>query len=1201
MATPVTVCGHSAVTELMSPPSEATALAPFSGAPLGEALAGRFQVLRFLGAGPVGTAMSARRLEDGADVDLRFARQGAQSDQLLERWARYQLLDHPHVIALQHVEPAGEDWCAVLDSAPEETLHSALPVDWSLESRLLLLEQIAGALASAHDLGLWHGELTPTCVYLDSRKHARLEFTGVSLWTPALPSHSVPLGWQTTDAQHDVKQLGVIAELLLGGKQAATSHLPWLDELQHEDPLRRPPANDVVRRLRLVQREQPDIGDTLCAAVSSSNAHTPPASDQARQRVGRFELEHLLGEGGMGSVYSAVDVASGQRVALKLLRSDLVANEAVRYRFRKEARVLKAVRSPYIANLIEADITDSCAYMALEFIDGEDLATAFDNLSEPLTESVALQLVADMCRALVEPHRRGIVHRDIKPQNVLLVGKLTQPQQLVVKVCDFGIASARLTPETIGMTQNTLLGTPQYMSPEQCTSAPITPATDVYALGLTLYELLAGRPAFTASDVLQLLRLQMTEQPTKLSEVAPVSDAVVALVERALEKDPSARFADAAEMLTAIETLRAPPSSALSVVDSSPSHARPFQRVAFHVDLLSNAEALWPYVSDTDRMNEAVGLPPVDIERARSATSAATYLSNRVLGMNLRWLEQPFEWVEGRRWSVMRVFESGLMRWYRVSVELQPLPTAGTRLCYTMEFEPRFAFLAWLIQLEVGVKQRSRLTRSFQRVDALLASGHIRTSPSPHAAPASPNPKTLQLVAAKIESLRHAGVGAAMLAALQKHVLFGSNADIVRLRPLRFARAHQFEEKAFTEACLLAAHQGLFTIFWDIVCPLCQIPASFAESLQQLDSHAACPACDVTYPLKFGDSVQLVFRVAPDIRSNELQTYCIGGPAQSPHVAAQLRLAPGERRVMNLQLAEGRHRVRSPQLPGLIELDVQSEHAFSRADLLVGERLTAVANDAEPGSDQRLLLRATEPCVQLASGRQVIAVRNELEHEVTLRVERTADRSDALTAARAWAMPKFRELFPGETLESGRLAAVGELSFLVLRVVDHLDLIAAQGDASALKATLRVLDHFQEAVERHHGNVTSVSMDVAVATFERGDDAVAAALRLWPRLVSASPKGALALHRGSAVATTINQRLAYYGQTVARALQLGDHARGGELWLSSASLHDDVTRLAELTSAPPVVMPAPMLGAAAWCARLRAPDTETPAPLLNSA
>src|SRR5690606_32468596 len=116
-----------------------------------------------LGAGPVGTAMSARRLEDGADVDLRFARQGAQSDQLLERWARYQLLDHPHVIALQHVEPAGEDWCAVLDSAPEETLHSALPVDWSLESRLLLLEQIAGALASAHDLGLWHGELTPTC------------------------------------------------------------------------------------------------------------------------------------------------------------------------------------------------------------------------------------------------------------------------------------------------------------------------------------------------------------------------------------------------------------------------------------------------------------------------------------------------------------------------------------------------------------------------------------------------------------------------------------------------------------------------------------------------------------------------------------------------------------------------------------------------------------------------------------------------------------------------------------------------------------------------------------------------------------------------------------------------------------------------------------------------------------------------------
>lgn len=259
-----------------------------------------------------------------------------------------------------------------------------------------------------------------------------------------------------------------------------------------------------------------------------------------------------------------VDVATGQRVALKLLRPELLRDPAVRYRFDKEARVLKAVRSPYIANLIEADLSDSHGYIALELVDGKDLATLLEEHG-PVSESLALQIVADVCRALVEPHRRGIIHRDIKPHNVLMVGALSQPRELAVKLCDFGIASAKLSAETVGMTQDgKLWGTPQYMAPEQCSSAPVSPATDVYALGLTLFELIAGRPAFDGDELMHVLRQQMSEPAPRLNERASVSDGTAALVAQALEKAQNRRFPDAAALLEAIELVRNGQAAALA-------------------------------------------------------------------------------------------------------------------------------------------------------------------------------------------------------------------------------------------------------------------------------------------------------------------------------------------------------------------------------------------------------------------------------------------------------------------------------------------------------------------------------------------------------------------------------------------------------------------------------------------------------------
>ncbi|MEY4547048.1 MAG: Serine/threonine-protein kinase StkP [Pseudomonadota bacterium] len=1167
-----------------------------------EMLARQFHRARFLGAGPDGTAVAAQRREGGAEVELRFVQEHAQTNELLERWSRYQLLDHPQVISLQQVEYAGEEWCAVLDTPPLGSLAAALGPARPAEASLLLLEQVASALAAAHELGLWHGDLTASTVRLDARRGARLEFSGVSVWSADQAPTGVKRRWQERDPYEDVWQLAELAEQLLGGAARARAVLPWLERLQDEDPCRRPAAAELLEPLREAAREArlneerlrfQTVDTEPPAPLSAKSAALRARSAQSTltgqpnpgDRVGRFQLEQLLGQGGMGSVFRAIDVASGQRVALKLLKPELLGDEGVRYRFKKEARVLKAVRSPYVANLIEADVGDEHCYIALEFVDGKDLASALDELAAPLPETLALQIVADICRALVEPHRRGIVHRDIKPQNVLLLGDLKQPSGVAIKVCDFGIASGKLSNDTVGMTQDgRIWGTPQYMAPEQCQSAQVSPATDVYALGLTLYELIAGTPAFEAGDVFQLLRRQMTEDPPSLSERAAVSTGTAELVKRALEKPAPRRFADAAELLAAIELIRngqaAAPASA-----AAPLTGERAQEIGFSLELGAPAHELWPYVSDTDRMNQIVGLPPVKVERvAAEEGTGQTFLSNQVLGLSLRWREYPFEWVEGHRWSVLRVFESGLMRWYRVRLELEPLAGGGTRLHYTMQYEPRFRLLSFLIRFEVGVKQKARLLTMFRRVDSLLGQGLVKRTPSPYAAPPAADAKLARRVASKLETLENAAVAPPILKALAQHVLQGSEAEIARLRPLRFARAHGLDERAFTEACLLGAHHGLLDLMWDVICPLCQIPATFAESLQQLEAHGRCPACELSYPLQFADSVELVFRVSQEVRPNELQSYCIGGPAHSPHVAAQLRLEPGEGRVLSLALSDGRHRLRCTDLPGVIELDVSASHGFARADLAIGARLRNITAPPPGGGDTRLALEASEPVVQLSSGVQTLGLRNELAREVTVRIERTATRDDALTAARAWAMPKFRELFPGETLESGRLVAVGQLSFLVVRIVDHLGLIERQGDAAALAETVKIFDRLQAAADGHHGRIASSSMELAIASFERPGDALAGCRALWAALGDATlVNTSVALHRGPAVATSIDDRMTYYGRTLARALELAHELEAQTLTISSAAIGDE---LASVGSSGTVV-PAPRLGASAWCVQLQ--------------
>ncbi|MDX6544347.1 MAG: eukaryotic-like serine/threonine-protein kinase [Gaiellales bacterium] len=264
-----------------------------------------------------------------------------------------------------------------------------------------------------------------------------------------------------------------------------------------------------------------------------------------RADIGRYRIDRVLGRGGMALVYLGHDANLGRAVAIKLLADNLAGDESFRARFLREARMAAGLSHVNIVHVYDVgQDEDERPYIVMEFVDGESLAETIAR-ERTLDPARVRRIALDCCAGLQHAHAAGLVHRDIKPHNLLL------DRDDRVKIADFGVA--RSLDETQLTVAGSVLGSARYLAPEQAAGQPATPAADIYSLGATLYQLLCGRTPHDGETLSELMHNRGTRSPTPIGELNPdVPPALATAVMRCLNDDPRQRPASAATLSLAL-------------------------------------------------------------------------------------------------------------------------------------------------------------------------------------------------------------------------------------------------------------------------------------------------------------------------------------------------------------------------------------------------------------------------------------------------------------------------------------------------------------------------------------------------------------------------------------------------------------------------------------------------------------------------
>lgn len=557
-------------------------------------------------------------------------------------------------------------------------------------------------------------------------------------------------------------------------------------------------------------------------------------------------------------------------------------------------------------------------------------------------------------------------------------------------------------------------------------------------------------------------------------------------------------------------------------------------------------EALWPLVSDTQRLNEASGMAEIHARPNPEGGPARFLVTSKFGPMSVEWAELPFEWEAPRRLSVRRQVVKGPVEEIRFSLEVHPRP-GGCQVDAEVALLPGLRRNVPLARVAAKVAGK-KIADGIRRLDDELA-GH----------PLTPDvvlhDKALEAAVARTAELADEAARV-WLDKLQAMLRKGSDGVVTRIRPFALADAWGAPRRAVLELCLAGAVAGLLELSWDVVCPSCRTASERLPELSALEGRAHCPLCDITFSLDLDQAVEATFRVAPAVREVTEAVYCTGGPAATPHVVAQCVLEPGASATLAVPDAPGRYRVFA-RGGGLATVKAEAGQPAVAALTLTQVELTPGHVDVAPGG--------------------AVTVRSEGGEARHVKLEHLVWSSQAATAYEVTTVPGFRRLFSREALKPGLGLRVGRAALLFSDLSDSTALYAREGDAAAFRLVQDHFDLLEDCIHRHQGAVVKTIGDAVMATFITEDQALAAALdaeRAFPAFRAAHPASAgvflkIGVFAGPCFAVTANGALDYFGQSVNVAARLQGAAGPGEVVAPSSLVAQADLDLSGFTVSPP--------------------------------
>jgi len=495
-------------------------------------------------------------------------------------------------------------------------------------------------------------------------------------------------------------------------------------------------------------------------------------------------------------------------------------------------------------------------------------------------------------------------------------------------------------------------------------------------------------------------------------------------------------------------------------------------------------------------------------------------------GFDVTYLERPFAWENGQFFSFYRALLNGPARSVAARYDLSDRPDGGCDVTVRVEVTPRWSILRPLIWFA------SR--RTIASVEK-----YIRSADEGNRQPAASHTDGAALETARLR-IRPRNESE-LVARLVEHLRTGDDLDLAPIRPFALASEWAVDRNALLRLCLEAVPAGMLELRWGLVCPSCRTPSQVLPSLRDLDGKAHCHACDIRYDTDLDRAVEAQFFPHPSVRRIETRPYCIGGPALTPHVVAQLPLD-----------VEGAGTINAPGTPGRLRLFVRGG----------ATALVDVAQDAPTSASVSIHASELRPAHVTIAPRGVLQVINRSGEARHAKLEQTEWMIHAATAHHVATMPEFRPLFGAEALRPGLALKVSNVAILFSDLCGSTALYSRVGDAPAFGIVTDCLAYGIEIVERRGGAVVKTIGDAVMAAFIDPRAAVAAGVEMLTRWseFAETRRGAAALdlkvgvYAGPCTIVTANDSIDYFGQTVNRAARVQHLAGAGEAVIAESLL-----------------------------------------------